>query len=224
MSSRSAVAALAVFLLPALITALPQITDATSPNPTVFHSWSGDPACNSKACVTDCASAAAAVCDSPLTSSLNVTVNDCTAFYWYNIGNTVPTKESCYAAYTYINDAGAKGAGPGGCGGTVGGALGYDASKKRTKDPLFALYPKDGNGNCFKAPGDTSPPTPKDEFTTGAKLSMDSCPDATARRRRSALQRLEGRETEGECIIEIAAWNAGCTAVCLEWVTATAWW
>lgn len=224
MPSQNAMTALALLLLPSLIAALPQLSDATSPNPTVFYSWSSDPACNSKACVADCRAAATTICDSPdLSISLNATVNDCTAFYWYDIGNTIPTKESCYSAFTYINDAGAKAAGPDGCGGTVGGALGYDKDGNRTMDPLFALYPKDGNGNCFKAPGDTSPPKAKDELSNGDKLPMDSCPSATSRRRRDVLQRLDKRQIPA-CIIEDGVWMLGCTAVCVEWVTASAWW
>lgn len=227
MPSQKLMAAVAAFLFPSFIAALPQLSDATSPNPSVFYHRSSDPACNSKACVADCRDAAAAVCNSPeleLSPTLSVTVNDCTAYYMYEIGNTVPTKESCYAAYTRINDAGAKGAGPDGCGGTVGGALGYDANGNRTNDPLFVLYPKDGNGNCFKAPGDDSPPKPREELSNGQKLPLDSCPNATSRRRRSALQRLESRTNPAECIIGEAAYLAGCSAICIEWVTTAAWW
>ena len=74
--------------------------------PTVLYRWSSDPACNSKACVVDCAAAALAVCDKvalePGAPTLEVTVNQCTAHYMWGLGNDVPTKESCYAAYTYI--------------------------------------------------------------------------------------------------------------------------
>lgn len=222
MLSQAVMMALAVLLSAPFITAMPQISDATSPNPTVFYRWSSDPACISKACVADCRAAATAVCSSPsLTTNLNATVGDCTAFYWYDMGNTVPTKESCASAYNYINNAGNPG--PNGCGGTIGGALGYDKDGNRTIDPLFAIYPKDGNANCFKAPGDTSPPKPMDELPNGEKLPIGSCPDVTSRRRRSALRELEQRGIP-ECVVEDMVWNLGCTAVCISWVTASTWW
>ncbi|KAL8711709.1 MAG: hypothetical protein Q9220_003880 [cf. Caloplaca sp. 1 TL-2023] len=221
-------AILNVFIFSSLVAARPQISDATSPNPTVFYHWSDDPACDSKACRADCRAAATAVCDSaaPLSRTLNVTVGECTALMYYATGNTVPTKESCYSAFTYINDAG-KPKTPDGCGGTVGGALGYDKDGKRTIDPLFALYPKGGNGNCFKAPGDTSPPKAANELTNGDKLPWGSCPNAARLRKRNALQRLERRDDEDgivECVVADAVWQVSCNAVCLEWVTATTWW
>ncbi|KAI4129205.1 MAG: hypothetical protein LQ338_002364 [Usnochroma carphineum] len=217
--------ALAVLLSAHFIDALPQISDATSPNPTVFHKWSSDPACVSNACVADCRAAATTVCSSPsLSTTLNATVGDCTAFYWYDTGNTIPTKESCISAYNYINDA-AKTA-PNGCGGTIGGALGYDKNGNRTMDPLFAVYPRDGNANCFKAPDDNTPPKAMDELPNGDKLPLNSCPDATSRRRRSALQSLEkkGNAAPPPCFIEDLVWGFGCTAVCMTWVTALEWW
>lgn len=150
----------------------------------------------------------------------------------WEIGNTVPTKDSCYSAYSYINDAGAKGAGADGCGGTVGGALGFDKNGNRTRDPLFALYPSDGNGNCFKAPDDDTPPKPMDELSNGQKLPMnaESCPvSASRKRRRDALEQLEGRRIGGNagpltCIIGAAGGLAGCSALCIEWVATMSWW
>ncbi|KAL8721248.1 MAG: hypothetical protein Q9225_002025 [Loekoesia sp. 1 TL-2023] len=194
----------AVLLSAPSTTAAPQLSDATSPNPTVFYRWSSDPTCVSKACIADCRAAANAVCSSPdLATTQNATVGDCTAFYWYDAGNTVATKESCISAYNYINDAAKPGSD--GCGGTVGGALGYDKNGDRTIDPLFAVYPRDGNANCFKAPGDTSPVKARDELPNGKKISLDQCLAVTSRRRRSALQRLEKKgevEEHDECIVE----------------------
>ncbi|KAL8952258.1 MAG: hypothetical protein Q9222_001822 [Ikaeria aurantiellina] len=233
MMHSSSLSTLLVLVTSSLVAGRPQLSDATSANPTVFYSWSNDPACDSKACVADCRAAATAVCDSPppLSRTLNVTVGGCTALMYYATGNTVPTKESCYSAFTYINDAGKPNT-PDGCGGTVGGALGYDKDGKRTIDPLFALYPKDGNANCFKAPGDTTPPKAPDELPNGDKLPWGTCPNRARSRKRNALQRLEKRievpETDPAktitCGIEDIAWQAACNAVCISWVTATTWW
>ncbi|KAL8941411.1 MAG: hypothetical protein Q9216_002256 [Gyalolechia sp. 2 TL-2023] len=222
MLAQSSMTLFAVLVSVPIIAAAPQLTDATSKTPTVFYAWSSDPVCASKACVVDCQAAAEAVCSAPdLATTVNATVGDCTAFYWYDIGNTIATKESCLSAYSYINNAAKPGAD--GCGGTVGGALGYDADGNRTVDPLFAVYPRDGNGNCFKAPGDTTPVKARDELPNGEKLPMDSCPDATSRRRRSALQRLEKKQ-ELKCFIQDAVWQVDCNAVCLSWVTTSTWW
>lgn len=211
-----------LFSIPFTI-AVPQLSDATSKTPTVFYAWSDDPVCVSKACVADCQAAAEAVCSSSnLATTVNATVGDCTAFYWYDIGNTIATRESCLSAYNYINNAAKPDAD--GCGGTIGGALGYDKNGNRTIDPLFAVYPRDGNANCFKAPGDTSPVKARDELPNGQKLPMDSCPEATSRRRRRAAQRLEERYDISDCLIEDAAWQASCNAVCLSEVTLSTWW
>ncbi|KAL8639251.1 MAG: hypothetical protein Q9226_008889 [Calogaya cf. arnoldii] len=234
MLSQTGTIALAILLFPSFIAALPQVSDVTRREPTVLYRWSSDPACNSEACVVDCAAAAVAVCDKvalePGSPALEVTVNHCTAHYMWEIGNDVPTKESCYAAYTYINDEGAKGAGPNNCGGTVGGALGFDAQGKRTKDPVYILSPTGGIGNCFKAPGDNTPPKPRDELSNGKKLSTDSCPATTSRRQRDALQRLEGRQAgigtagPGSCVVGAVGALAGCTALCVETVWTASWW
>ncbi|KAL9016397.1 MAG: hypothetical protein Q9185_006268 [Variospora sp. 1 TL-2023] len=208
------VIALAVLLSTPCTTALPQISDATSANPTVFYRWSSDPACISNASTDDCRVAHTAICNAPsLSTSLNVTSGTCTAFYWYDIGNTIPSSDSCYSAYTYINDAGKPG--------SVGGALGYNKDGKRTMDPLFALYPPDGNANCFKAPGDDSRPKAMNELPNGAKLPLDLCPVATSRRR-SNVPTLEKRISK--CVIQDMVWQTGCNAVCLSWVTASSWW
>ena len=223
-----ATAFLAGILFPSSIGALPQQSNA-APND-IWH-YSNDPACTNSACVADCRSAATAVCDqldvlSPPTH-INVTVNHCQAFYLWNLGNSVATKDSCYAAFTRINDAGAKGAGPNECGGTVGGALGFDQTGNRTTDPLYVLNPTDGNGNCFKAPGDNTPPIPVDQLANGEKLPMpDTCPSNTARRRRDALQLLEKRGSAGtiDCAVGDVMLLTGCTAQCSAWALATTWW
>ncbi|KAI4193049.1 MAG: hypothetical protein LQ350_008491 [Teloschistes chrysophthalmus] len=202
-----------------LTLALPQVTDATSSNPTVFTPWSSDPACavGPTACKTDCTKAVDTLCRKDLgTANIKETVGECTAWYMYEIGNTLPTFDQCYSAFAYINDKGKFGAND--CGGTFGGALGWDKNGNRTNDPAFAIYPKSGNGNCFKKDGDMSPPLPQDTLPDGTKLPIDKCPTATSRR---GLLRRDG---EGECVVEDLVWNAGCGAVCIGWITASAWW
>ncbi|KAL8733227.1 MAG: hypothetical protein Q9166_002244 [cf. Caloplaca sp. 2 TL-2023] len=172
--------ALAVTLCVAPFTlALPQISDATSVNPTVFTPWSSDPACAAPAtaCKADCTIAVDTLCRKDLTAdNIIETVGECTAWYMYNIGNTIPTYDQCYSAFAYINDAGNPGAD--GCGGSFGGALGWDKNGNRTMDPAFAIYPKSGNGNCFKELGDTSPPLPQDTLPDGWLACLGGC-DAT---------------------------------------------
>lgn len=205
-------------------TARPQLTDTTSTRPSAFWPWSNDPACASgpTACKTDCTAAVQTLCSKDLgTENLIETVGECTAWYLYQIGNTMPTKDTCFSAFVYINDAGKFG--PDGCGGTFGGALGFHEDGNRTQDPAFAIYPKGGNGNCFKALGDNSPPLPQDMLPNGERLPIGSCPSATSRRRRDVLQELEGRQLP-ECLVEDLVWQAGCNAVCLASITASTWW
>ncbi|KAI4252802.1 MAG: hypothetical protein LQ352_004059, partial [Teloschistes flavicans] len=199
--------------------ALPQVTDATSANPTVFTPWSSDPACavGPDACKADCTKAVDTLCRKDLsTDNIIETVGECTAWYMYDIGNTLPTYDQCYSAFAYINDKGKFGAN--GCGGTFGGALGWDKNDTRTKDPAFAIYPKSGNGNCFKKAGDTTPPLAQDALPDGTKLPIHQCPSATSRR-------LRHRRDDGtiECVVEDAVWQAGCNAVCIASITAATW-
>lgn len=105
--------------------------------------------------------------------------------------------------------------------------MGYNAAKVRTDDPLYAIFPKDGNANCFKAMGDTSPVLEVDALPNGGTLA--TCPVSTSRRRRT-LDVLEGRDRaenddDGatECIIEDWVWGFTCTGVCLAVVTTTSW-
>ena len=192
----------------------PSMSLYSSPVP---YSWSTDPACKTTATKADCATAYKALCARPdLSISDNTTVGDCTAFYWYDTGNTLPTAAQCTAAYSQILAT------------SIGGALGYNAAKNRTNDPLYAIYPKDGNANCFKAEGDTSPVLAPDAFPGGGTLA--TCPVSSSRRRR-ALAALQGRD-QGEdddddgavrCMIEDGLWTASCTVVCLATVVTTSW-
>ncbi len=186
-----------------------------SPYPnSILYSWSTQPICTTIAIKTDCATAYAALCArANLGVSDNTTVGDCTAFYWYDAGNTIPTPAKCTAAYTQILAT------------SIGGALGYNAAKNRTNDPLYAIFPKDGNANCLKAVGDTSPVLAPNVLPNGGILA--TCPVSTSRRRR-ALEVLEGRgqaadedESGFDCAIDDIVWNFGCNAVCLATVTTT---
>ncbi|KAL8766329.1 MAG: hypothetical protein Q9209_006856 [Squamulea sp. 1 TL-2023] len=199
--------------------ALPQVTDATSNNPTVFTPWSSDPACAAPAtaCKADCTKAVDNLCRKDLTTpNLIETVGECTAWYLYEEGNTVPTFEQCYSAFAYINDAGKPG--PDGCGGTFGGALGWNKLDARTQDPAFAIYPKFGNGNCFKKIGDTSPPLPQDTLPDGTKIPIDQCPVAVNRRQLGSPSALSPRGL-ASCLVHNVAFQFGCNAVCLAWVS-----
>ncbi|KAL8798613.1 MAG: hypothetical protein Q9182_006525 [Xanthomendoza sp. 2 TL-2023] len=225
MVQRITMATLAVLLLASPFTAaLPQVSDATSANPTVFWPWSSDPACVSSptACKADCTTAVKTLCAKNLKEqNLMETVGGCTAHYMREIGKTIPTYDQCYSAFAYINDAGKPG--PNGCGGTFGGALGWDKDDHRTVDPIFAIYPTNGNGNCFKKFGDTSPPLAQDTLLNGAKIPLGSCPSATSRRRRDAPQIFEkNNDIEARddnlalCFVEDALWTAGCNIGCVD--------
>ncbi|KAK4697395.1 hypothetical protein P7C71_g680, partial [Lecanoromycetidae sp. Uapishka_2] len=211
-----------------LITALPSGVSAGSvvraapitPDPnSVLYAWSNDPACASTACAADCMIAAATVCNSTnLNQSYDATENACSAFYYP--GSTPPTPAQCTASFTQIVAAAQQPAS--GCGGTIGGALGYDSNGNRTSDPLYAIYPANGNANCFKAPGDTSPVLAPD-MLPNSSAAIQTCPDSTSRRR--ALDKLQGRGNAGDaaCALEDGVWGFSCTAICLATVVSTSW-
>lgn len=199
-----------------LINAIPTAPPPSPYPDSVLYSWSNEPSCTTTASQNDCTTAYAALCNrTNLGVSDNTTVGDCTALYWYDTGNTIPTATECTAAYIQILAI------------SIGGALGYNAAKVRTDDPLYAIFPKDGNANCFKAMGDTSPVLEVDALPNGGTLA--TCPVSTSRRRRT-LDVLEGRDRaenddDGatECIIEDWVWGFTCTGVCLAVVTTTSW-
>lgn len=218
MTTRTLITTLAAVLWAAPLTlGLPQTTNAISISRSVFWPWSSHPDCAAPAtaCKADCTTAVNTLCRKDLgTDHIVETVGECTATYIYDIGNTLPGFEQCYSAFAYINDAGKPG--PNGCGGTFGGALGWDEKGNRTEDPIYALYPSSGSGNCFKQPGDTSPPLPQDMLPDGSRIPIQQCPVAISRRNTF--------DTKG-CTIGTAGYFAGCTAVCLAWVASLAgWW
>ena len=216
MLSQSVIAVISIICFTHLIKAVPT-SNPPSPYPeSVLYSWSTESDCATTAKQSDCTTAFASLCArEDLGVSGNTTVGDCTALYWYDAGNTKPTAAECTAAYTQILTA------------SIGGALGYNASKLRTNDPLYAIYPKDGNANCFKAAGDTSPVLAMNALPGGGTLP--TCPVSTSRRRRAVELVEDQGKTNGEddgvvgCIIEDFAWSAGCSAVCLATVTAASW-
>lgn len=206
----TAVAAIHFFIH--LINAVPT-TPSLSPSSPVLYSWSTDSDCTTTAKKADCTTAYKAICSRrDLGSSTNTTIGDCTALYWFDKGNTLPTAAECTAAYSQILEA------------SIGGVLGYNVAENRTSDPLYAIFPTDGNGNCLKKVGDTSRVLAPNELPDGSTLS--TCPLSSSRRRR-ALAALEGREAGDDsvvtCAIEDAVWGASCTAVCLATVTASSW-
>lgn len=193
-----------------LINAIPTASSfPLSLSPPVLYSWSTDPICTTTAKQSDCETAYKALCArTDLTISDNTTVGDCTAFYQYDAGNLAPTAATCIAAYTKILAT------------SIGGAWGYNANQTRTDFPLYAVYPKDGNGNCFKAAGDTSPVLAVDALPGGGTLP--TCPVSSSRRRRE-LESGDGDDGLVECIVEDGVWGIACTAVCLATVTTTTW-
>ncbi|KAL8995918.1 MAG: hypothetical protein Q9169_004454 [Polycauliona sp. 2 TL-2023] len=192
---------------------LPQVTDATSTNPTVFTPWSSHPDCAApaSACKSDCTEAVNQLCKEDLTTENIVkSVGECTAWYLYQIGNTIPNFDQCYSAFAYINDAGKPG--PDGCGGSFGGALGFDKNGDRTKDPAFAIYPKSGNGNCLRTETSSSAPLAQAMLDETTRLPIEECPSAISRRQLP------------ECAVEDLVWQTGCSAVCIAWVASLTWW
>lgn len=206
----------AIIFFAHLIIAIPTASSLSLYSSPVLYSWSTEPVCRTSARTSDCITAYTALCAGENLKISNVTtVGDCTAFYWYDTGNTISTGVDCTAAYKQIIAA------------STWGALGYNAAKNRTNDPLYAIYPKDGNANCFKAPGDTSPVLALDAIPGGRTLP--TCPLSSSRRRH-ALETLEGRDLiEDEshdvitCYIEDGVWGVSCTMVCLATVTTAAW-
>lgn len=184
----------------------------------ILYEWSKHPACASTTTVPDCKEAAALVCASEnLTVSSTATVGGCTAWYWYDVRNTVPTRKSCNGAYAHILASG------------IGGALGYSANGSRTNEPLYAIFPSSGNGNCFKAPGDRSAPLAAGTFANGHTLS--TCPSSTSRRRAAQVfdsqEHTSGhdasKDSQRHCIIEETIWGYSCSATCLATVATTSW-
>ena len=191
-----------VTLLPA---PAPRIKAPPSTAQSVLYTWSDDPACASTTTKASCVAALASICTSGgLDQSMKHAVGGCAVWYWFDAGNTIPTAAECSASYAEIL-ATSNGF----------GSLGYGADGMRTVEPLYAVYPTGGNGNCFKAPGDTSPVLAMDKLPDG-KTSLKQCGGAMTKRD------LEERGA-GVCVIENVGWQAFCNGVCLSTVIATSW-
>ena len=219
MLNRRILAALAATI--SLSNALPnQIPGTAAPgnldSDSVLYAWkSNDPSCTNNAKIADCKTATLNICaGTDLTKNNASTVGDCTAVYWFDAGNTIPSEATCAAAYAQILAAG------------VGGALGYNANRNRTSDPLYVVYPKSkGTGNCFKLVDDDAPVVAADVLPNGKTLG--DCP-TTSRR---ALAMLEDRQNAPvdpqagvkECLVEDFVWGGACSAVCLATVVSTSW-
>ena len=199
------------------VASAPSVYSASpSPEP-VLYSWSKDPSCRSTATKSGCQTAAAQVCAADLRTSTSASVRGCTAWYWYDVNNTVPIGDQCMKAFSSILASG------------IGGAVGYDALERRTKDPIYAIFPANGNGNCFKKLEDNSPPLPTNEFPDGKTLS--TCPTSSSKRQDTQL--LEDRqsssangsveEAQSDCRIEKRIWGYSCSAICLTSVVTTSW-
>ena len=172
----------------------------------LLYTWSSNPVCSSVTLKSDCQRAAVQICGVVrLDSSANVTIGGCTAFYWYDEANTVPTVRQCNDSYNHI------------LANSTGGALGYGTKGRRTNHPIYAIFPEKGNGNCFKAPGDTSPPLATNKFANGQTLS--TCPASTSRRRAKPTT----EESQTECTLEKRVWGYSCSAICLSSVVSTSW-
>ena len=182
-------------------TAIPTAPAPSSSSAPVFYNWSTSPLCASNTTKPDCTSAVAAVCaNQNLTQSIKKTQGGCTAWYWVDAGNTIPTAAECTASYSQVLASS-----------NAFGAVGYNAAQTRTNDPLYAVYPSNGNGNCFKAMGDTSPVLPMDALPNG-NASLAECGAKTKRDLGVA-----------KCFIEDGAWQIFCNGVCMAQVAATSW-
>lgn len=174
-----------------------------SNSPPVLYRWSNDPNCDSATTKANCTAAYASICHSgQLTESMKHTVEGCTAWYWVDPGNQIPTAAQCSTSYLEIlgTDNGF-------------GSLGYNEEETRTDAPLYAVYPADGNGKCFKAPGDTSPVQAMNAQLNG-KGSLYDCGAAKTPR---DLHEFNPRGVF-KCLFEDVGWQAFCDYACISTV------
>ena len=181
--------------------------------------WSHDAAqCRTNTCISDCQAASAKLCTSSNLTTFHLeTVGDCTAYYWYDAGNSLPNAAQCNAAFGQITGPLSKPGSSNDCPGFVGGASGYDTFQKRTNDPVYIVTPINGNGNCLKLPGDNSSVLDTNELPNGQSLS--TCPVSSSRRKRE----LARRQGSLRCNLESDFVAGGCSTTCVLSVTASAW-
>lgn len=178
---------------------------ASSPEPWVWRSESEQ--CKTRITESNCIQAVAQICDQDLKQLQNATRGDCSALYWYDTKTVEPTKYKCYKEFARI---------------IRGGALGYDADGNRTNSPVYVVTPTNGNGNCLKAPKDSSPVLAPDQLPNNHTLNT-TCPVSSSRRKRMSTN-LEAKEyKQDQCGDHFNLEQLGCTAMCLLSVTTTSW-
>ena len=191
----------------------------SSSSPALSLIWSHDATqCKTNTCISDCQAATAKLCTSSNLTTFHVeTVGDCTAYYWYDAGNNIPSAAQCNAAFGQITGPPSKAGSSNDCPGFVGGASGYGRSQRRTNDPVYIVTPAAANGNCLKSPGDNSSVLATNEVPNGQSLS--TCPVSSSRRKRE----LARRHGSTKCNLESDFVAGGCSATCVVSVTASAW-
>ncbi|KAI9718525.1 MAG: hypothetical protein M1812_003976 [Candelaria pacifica] len=231
-------------LLAASSSLLPSLASAKDP---VLVPWSQDPkqCYPTYACAADCAQAYQTLC-AQITSpqkaanplkldAQRVVVKSCLAYY--HLGSVSAGKPNapfanaaaCEQAFANIvtttsviySDPKID---PQKCG-RPAGAMGYDEDGARTATPLYALMPANGNPNCFKRIGDTSPITPANQLADGSTLK--TCPRSTSKRTDVAIRDAAADDVSGwnivKCGTEDILTLTACTATCITSVLATSW-
>lgn len=193
-----------------LTNALPQAVPALPYPNSDLYTWSAtDASCQTTAAKSDCTSAISQICspNKHLTQSYQVTVGSCTAIFWVDPNNSVPSVNTCNAAFTQITNAG------------LGGALGY-AGAARTADPLYVVYPQSsGTGNCFKKTGDSSPVVAAEMLPNGNSLfQFGNC--GAQKRALNDLESRQASQNEGQNCQVDSSWGQTCSASCLALIAA----
>jgi len=203
----------ATIYLTHLTNALPQAATAAPYPNSDLYTWSADDtSCKTAAPKSDCQSAFAQICspNKDLSKHYQVTVGQCTAIFWVDPNNSVPSQTQCTAAFTQIFNAG------------IGGALGYNSAGARTTDPLYVLYPTNsGTGNCFKKAGDTSAVTPANILPNGNSIyQFGSCDRPSTQKRALDTRQSPNTNTGASCSVDASKWGQTCSSLCLAQVTA----
>lgn len=238
----SIISLLAAFssLLPCLATA------AAAAGSPILVPWSTDPkqCFPTYTCAADCREAYKTLCaqvtahDKPKADPLKldaqrVVVKSCLAYYHLGSNSGTSNKPfgsatACEAAFgeiiteTFVDDPKND---PMRCG-RPAGAVGYDANGNRTATPLYALMPSNGNPNCFKQAGDTSPIPDIEKLRDGSMLK--TCPRSTSKRTDLAVRQTPASEAPSgssliKCGTEDLLTLTGCTATCIVTVLSTSW-
>ncbi|KAI9696219.1 MAG: hypothetical protein M1836_005772 [Candelina mexicana] len=221
---------------------LPSLAAAADP---VLVPWSKDPkqCFPTYACATDCAAAYKTLCaqvtankkprdDHLKLDAQRVVSKSCLAYY--HLGSTsgkshtpFANAAACEAAFakivsdTFVNDPKND---PQKCG-RPAGAMGYDATGARTATPLFAIMPANGNPNCFRKAGDTSPIPSQSQLPDGTEFK--TCQRSTSKRTDLAVRDEPIQDVPGLSILKCAAEDVvtltACSATCVMTVMTTSW-